>query len=196
MAVVRKVRGCQPSRFTANGTTYGINGGALTGDVYPSADPVTPAQRLVFMKAITANISMMDYICAKLDPALWGSFKRQQAPSVHTTPEEVRPQDTASLRVPPTPPAKTLPSNPSLGIDAKLSKAGMVEFTVTTNLPTPLAAMASLFLQGQKDDDTAIGTSQQVTRSLDRRLSSRSRPSTTTTLWTVRLSPKEATMRA
>ena len=38
----------------------------------------------------------------------------------------------------------------------------MVEFTVKTNLPTPLTAMASLHLQGQKDHDTAIGTSHRV----------------------------------
>jgi hypothetical protein len=27
--------------FIANGTAYGLNGGALTGDSYPSADPIT-----------------------------------------------------------------------------------------------------------------------------------------------------------
>jgi hypothetical protein len=150
--------------FTANGITYGINGGALSGDVYPSADPITPRTTVGLYKGNYGKYldDGLD-ICSKFDPALWGRFKRQQAPSVNTIPEEVRPQDTASLHAPPITSAKTLPSNPSLGINAKLSKTGMVEVTVTTNLPTPLAAMVSLSLQGQKDHDTAIGTSQHVT---------------------------------
>lgn len=61
------------------------------------------------------------------------------------------------------PAVRTLPSAPSLEVSAKLAEPGMVEFTVKTNLPTPLAAMASLELQGQKEDSAAIGTSHKVT---------------------------------
>jgi hypothetical protein len=56
-----------------------------------------------------------------------------------------------------------LPTKPSLILAVKIADDGAVQFTVTTNLPTPLAAMASLDLQGLRPQDTAIGTSHRVT---------------------------------
>jgi hypothetical protein len=61
------------------------------------------------------------------------------------------------------PAVQALPSAPSLEVSTKPLDPGTVEFTVRTNLPTPLSAMASLDLQGQKDKETAIGTSHKVT---------------------------------
>ena len=57
--------------------------------------------------------------------------------------------------------APPLPSVPSLSVEAQPID-GEVEFTVKTNLPTPIAATASLDLQGLKDNDTAVGTSKDV----------------------------------
>ena len=59
--------------------------------------------------------------------------------------------------------AVSVPTSPELKVSARVVEPGSVEFTVTTNLPTPLGAMASLDLQGQKDTDTAIGSSERVT---------------------------------
>ncbi len=60
-------------------------------------------------------------------------------------------------------PTASMPAKPFLRVAAEPSDLGFVEFTVNTNLPTPLAAMASLDLQSQKPHDSAIGTSHKVT---------------------------------
>jgi hypothetical protein len=69
-----------------------------------------------------------------------------------------QPADSASKA-----PAQVVPEKPSLTIAARSLTARLVQFTVRTNLPTPIAAMASLDLQGQRDDDTAIGAQRDVT---------------------------------
>ena len=55
-----------------------------------------------------------------------------------------------------------LPLQPLIGVQAKQVSPYEIEITTSTNLPTPLAAMASLDLDGQKPDDTAVGHSEHV----------------------------------
>jgi hypothetical protein len=65
-----------------------------------------------------------------------------------------------TLNVQPT--RQALPASPSLVLAVQAFQPGIVQFTVTTNLPTPLAAMASLDLQGLKPNDSAVGTSHNI----------------------------------
>lgn len=60
-------------------------------------------------------------------------------------PPTPQPSVSSSMRIP----NATMPTKPLLLLVAEPSESGFVEFRVNTNLPTPLAAMASLDLHGQ-----------------------------------------------
>lgn len=61
-----------------------------------------------------------------------------------------------------TPAKAALPVKPSMSVEAKVLNANRVEFTITTNLPTPIDVAASVELDGQKPDDPYIGYDEHV----------------------------------
>lgn len=69
----------------------------------------------------------------------------------------------SSARDAPTAVVGTLPPNPFVSVTAISLDQSHVRLIVKTNLPTPIAAMASLDLHGQKDNETAIGASKKIT---------------------------------
>lgn len=55
------------------------------------------------------------------------------------------------------------PTTAQLAIEAVSQGDTKVEFTITTNIPTPVEVMAGVALQGQKPDDVFIGHSERIT---------------------------------
>lgn len=55
-----------------------------------------------------------------------------------------------------------LPDNPTINLELTIKNETTVSFLITTNIPLPIECMLGLNLQGQKPDDTWIGSSRRI----------------------------------
>jgi hypothetical protein len=56
----------------------------------------------------------------------------------------------------------TVPTNPTIDLQATVKDENTVEFIIKTNIPLPVEVMANINLKNQKPKDTYIGTSKRI----------------------------------